>query len=279
MKIFDSMLITDTKAEKEAQISVVIPVHNQEKTISLLLSNIKEILKSTMRSYEVVTVNDGSSDDTFGVLQKEQNLDPCIKVISYNPNKGKGYAVRTGVMQSSGNIVIFVDGDLDISHGKMNDYVKELENCDLVIASKRHPQSKLYAPLSRKFLSRMFNLLVRMAIGIKVKDTQSGLKAGKGDALRAIFRIMLVKRYAFDVELLTIATALNLNIKEMPIEISLERSFKVLDIAKMFLDVASIAYRYRIKRWYHKQITLLSEPESTCSTNEKKLNLDVYRLT
>jgi dolichol-phosphate mannosyltransferase len=124
----------------------------------------------------------------------------------------------------------------------------------------------------------MFNLLVRMAIGIKVKDTQSGLKAGKGDALRAIFRIMLVKRYAFDVELLTIATALNLNIKEMPIEISLERSFKVRDIAKMFLDVTSIAYRYRMKRWYHKQITLLSEPESTCSTNEKKLNLDVYRL-
>jgi glycosyltransferase involved in cell wall biosynthesis len=231
-----------------------------------------------LRTYEVVAVNDGSSDDTFGVLQKEENLDPCIKVISYNPNRGKGYAVRTGVMQSSGNIVIFVDGDLDISHNKIRDYVKELENFDLVIASKRHPQSKLDAPLSRKFLSRMFNLLVRMAIGIKVKDTQSGLKAGKGDALRAIFRIMLVKRYAFDVELLTIATALNLNIKEMPIEISLERSFKVLDIAKMFLDVTNIAYRYRIKRWYHKQITLLSEPESTCSTNEKKLNLDVYRL-
>ena len=241
MKIFDSMLITDTKAEKEAQISVVIPVHNQEKTISLLLSNIKEILKSTMRSYEVVTVNDAVSNIRFGVLQKEQNLNPCIKVISYNPNRQRlrcqkdlSYAV---IWQYSN----FEDGDLDISHSKINDYVKELENCDLVIASKRHPQSKLDAPLSRKFLSRMFNLLVRMAIGIKVKDTQSG-STGKGDALRAIFIIMLVKRYAFDVELLTIATALNLNIKEMPIEISLERSFKVLDIAKMFLDVTSIAY-------------------------------------
>ena len=72
MKIFDSMLITDTKAEKEAQISVVIPVHNQEKTISLLLSNIKEILKSTMRSYEVVTVNDGALHDRLEFFRRNK---------------------------------------------------------------------------------------------------------------------------------------------------------------------------------------------------------------
>jgi glycosyltransferase involved in cell wall biosynthesis len=259
----------------KAQISVVIPVHNQEKTVSILLSRIKGILNSTLRSFEIVVVNDGSFDNTFGILQKEEKLDSRIKVISYIPNKGKGHAVKTGVMQSSGNIVIFVDGDLDISYSKIDDYIKELESCDLVIASKRHPYSKINAPLSRKFLSRMFNLIVRIAIGIKVKDTQSGLKAGNGAALRTIFRIMLVKRYAFDVELLTIATALNLKIKEMPIEINLDRNFKLQDIAKMLVDVIAITYRYKIKRWYHKQILLLSEAEISTSTNKKK-NLDVY---
>ena len=260
----------------KAHISVVIPVHNQEKTVSILLSRIKGILNSTLRSFEIVVVNDGSFDNTFGILQKEEKLDSRIKVISYIPNKGKGHAVKTGVMQSSGNIVIFVDGDLDISHSKIDDYIKELESCDLVIASKRHPYSKINAPLSRKFLSRMFNLIVRIAIGIKVKDTQSGLKAGNGAALRTIFRIMLVKRYAFDVELLTIATALHLKIKEMPIEINLDRNFKLQDIAKMLVDVIAITYRYKIKRWYHKQILLLSEAEISTSTNKKK-NLDVYR--
>jgi glycosyltransferase involved in cell wall biosynthesis len=261
----------------KTHISVVIPVHNQEKTISLLLSRIKGILNSTLRSYEIVVVNDGSFDNTFGVLQKEEELDSHMKVISYTPNRGKGYAVKTGVMQSSGNIVIFADGDLDISHDKIKDYITGLENCDIVIASKRHPQSKVNAPFSRKLLSRVFNFLVRLAIGLKVKDTQSGLKAGKGASLRTIFRIMLVKRYAFDVELLAIASALNLKIREMPIEINLDHNFKVQDIAKMLVDVTTITYRYKIKRWYHKQIMLLSEPEISNSTNKKKLNLDVYR--
>jgi glycosyltransferase involved in cell wall biosynthesis len=284
MKMFDEKAFSSESIDTNfpevdrirAHISVVIPVHNQEKTISVLLSRIKGILNSTLRSYEIVVVNDGSFDNTFGILQNEEKSDPYVKVISYIPNRGKGYAVKTGVMHSSGNIVIFVDGDLDISHAKIKDYIAELENCDLVVASKRHPHSKVNAPLSRKFLSRMFNVLVRIAIGLKVKDTQSGLKAGKGAALRTIFRIMLVKRYAFDVELLTIASALNLKIKEMPIEINLDHNFKVQDIAKMLLDVTTITYRYKIKRWYHKQIMLLSEPEISSSTNKRKLNLDVY---
>jgi dolichol-phosphate mannosyltransferase len=258
----------------KTHISVVIPIHNQEKTISVLLSRIKEILNSTLRSYEIVVVNDGSFDNTFGVLKKEEKLDPHMKVISYTPNRGKGHAVKTGVMQSSGNIVIFADGDLDISHDKIRDYIAELENCDIVIASKMHPQSNVKAPLSRKFLSRVFNLFVRITIGLKVKDTQSGLKAGKGSALRTIFRIMLVKRYAFDVELLTIASALNLQIKEMPIEINLDHNFKVQDIVKMLVDVTTITYRYKVNRWYHKQIMLISESE--ISAHKKKLNLDVY---
>jgi dolichol-phosphate mannosyltransferase len=247
-----------SKTKSQAQISVVIPVHNQEMEICSLLIKIKEILNTTMQSYEIVVVNDGSYDNTLNVLQKEELLDSCIKIISYTPNRGKGHAVKTGVMQASGSIIIFVDGDFDISHDKIKEYIDELRNCDLVIASKRHPQSKVNAPTSRIFLSRIFNLLVRLFVGIKIKDTQSGLKAGNGAALRMIFGVMLVKRYAFDVELLTIATAMHLNIRELPIEINLDHRFSIQDIVKMLLDLTAISYRHRIRRWYERQLLLLS---------------------
>jgi hypothetical protein len=177
-------------------------------------------------------------------------------------------------MQTSRSTIIFVDGDFDISHNRIKEYINELKNCDLVIASKRHPQSKVYAPLSRKFLSRMFNLIVRLSIGIKIKDTQSGLKAGNRAVLRTIFSVMLVKRYAFDVELLTIATAMNLNIKELPIEIKLDHSFRIQDIAKMVLDVTAISYRHRIRRWYERQLLLLLPSTQKKAKKESKKKMD-----
>jgi glycosyltransferase involved in cell wall biosynthesis len=258
-----------SKTKSRAQISVVIPVHNQEMEISSLLMKIKDILNSTTQTYEILVVNDGSYDNTLNVLEKEELLDSCIKIISYTPNRGKGHAVKTGVMQASGNIIIFVDGDFDISHNKIKEYIDELKNCDLVIASKRHPQSKVNAPTSRTFLSRIFNLLVRLFVGIKIKDTQSGLKAGNGDALRTIFGVMLVKRYAFDVELLTIATAMRLNIRELPIEINLDHGFRIHDIIKMLLDISAISYRHRITRWYERQLLLISPYAQSAKTRRK----------
>jgi dolichol-phosphate mannosyltransferase len=250
LKGISSRIISTNTIKEKVQISVIIPIHNQERNVAILLAQIKEVLQSTTQSYEIVVINDGSYDNTLEVLRREEKSDLHIRVISYMPNRGKGHAVKTGVMQSSGDLVIFADGDLDISLSAIKDYVKELENCDLVIASKRHPLSKVNAPLSRKFLSMAFNLLVRTAIGIRIKDTQAGLKAGKGDALRTIFGALVVKRYAFDVELLTIATSLNLIIKEMPIDITLDHKFKVRDIVKMLIDIAAIWYRYRIKHRY-----------------------------
>jgi glycosyltransferase involved in cell wall biosynthesis len=235
-------------------LSVIIPVYNQERKITMLLESVKEALNLTLLNYEIIIVNDGSLDNTSNLLLKEEKRDSHIQVISYPQNKGKGHAVRTGIMKTHGDIVLFVDGDLDITPGVIKDYVKELQNCDLVIASKNHPLSKVNAPRSRKFLSRAFNLFVRITTGIKLKDTQSGLKAGDGNALRTIFNIMVSERYAFDVEMLAIATVLGMRIKELPIEISLDQRFKLRDIAKMFIDVIAISYRFRIKLWYHKQL-------------------------
>lgn len=254
------MLIPDSRSlsieRARVQLSVVVPVYNQAENVCTSLERIKKVLNSMALTFEIIVVNDGSRDNTLEVLRQEEKLDPNIRIITYSQNKGKGHAVRTGIIRSRGETVMFTDGDLDISPNMINDYVDQLEDSDLVIASKRHPLSRYDAPASRKFLSRGFNLLVRVATGIRLRDTQSGLKAGNGEALRTIFKVMLVKRYAFDVELLTIASLLGLKIKEMPIVISLDRKFKLGDIAKMFVDVMAISYRYRIRRWYQKQLQM-----------------------
>lgn len=240
--------------KSETKLSIIIPVYNQEKWVSASLSRISEVLDSTLLEYEIVVVNDGSTDRTFDVLKKEQEQDSKIHVISYPANRGKGYAVREGVMRSKGSTVIFTDGDLDVSPEVIKDYIDELGSFDLVVASKRHPLSRVKAPSSRKFLSRAFSVVVRLLVGIKLKDTQAGLKVGNGDALRLIFSVMQVRRYAFDVELFVIADLLQLKIKEMPIEIELDRRFKFRDIVRMFVDVSGIAYRHRVRHRYREQI-------------------------
>ena len=239
---------------KLCKLSVVVPVYNQEKNVSTALARIKRVVESTGLSYEIIVVDDGSDDGTMSVLRREVIANSNIRIVTYSHNMGKGYAVKMGITNSHGDRVIFTDGDLDISPHMIAEYIQQLEECDLVIASKRHPNSKVSAPTSRIFLSRTFNLIVRILTGIRLKDTQSGLKAGNGRALRTIFRIMLVKRYAFDVELLTIASFLKMQIREMPVELNLDRAFNGKDIAKMFLDVLGISYRYRIRKWYQRKL-------------------------
>ena len=243
---------TSQARKSQYTISIVIPVYNEESKITSVLKHIKGILSETLLDYELILINDGSTDKTEQIILEEQKLDKRIRVLSYTQNKGKGHAVRLGVLNSKGDIVSFLDGDFDISPSQIRNYVRELEGCDLVIASKSHPLSVISAPFLRKILSKMFSILVRTAVGINVKDTQSGLKVGNGNALRRIFDVMLVKRYAFDVELLAIASRLNLKIKESPIDITLDCSFNIREIIKMFIDVLAVSYRLRIIRYYQK---------------------------
>jgi glycosyltransferase involved in cell wall biosynthesis len=267
----------DNKSLPRAQISAIVPIYNQAAVIASSLSRIRQALSVSNLSFEIVVVNDGSSDNTLAMLEKEKKKDPRIKVITYPQNKGKGYAIKQGVTQSSGDIAVFIDGDLDIHPFAIKEYVNELNGCELVIASKRHPLSQVNAPISRKVLSRIFNLIVRTTTGIRIKDTQSGLKVGNGILLREFFKAMLVKRYAFDVELLTIATMLNLNIKEMPVEINLDRRFKIRDIILMLIDVLSICYRYRIRRFYQKRIQTQIVTDASSSTVQITTNVIVEK--
>jgi glycosyltransferase involved in cell wall biosynthesis len=167
---------------------------------------------------------------------------------------GKGYAVKAGFMQTTGEIVVFADSDMDIDLGAVPRYVDALENGDIVVATKWHPDSRVDMPLTRRILSHGFNILVRILTGAKLKDTQVGLKVMKKSAFVNIFPRLAVKRYAFDVELLAVASLYGLKIVEMPTQLRIRNSFNVKEILHMFVDLLGIAYRLRVLRWYQRAI-------------------------
>lgn len=235
----------------ESRISLVIPIFNHARKISYSIEKIKQAVELSLSNYELIIVNDGSTDNTLTILKDiAKTEDEHVRVISYTPNRGKGYAVRQGVLHSQGDAVVLLDGDLDISPDLIKDYVERLSTSDLVIASKKHPESNVRIPRSRAFLSRAFNLLIKVTIGIAQTDTQAGFKVGKGDTMRSIFRNVSVNRYAFDVEFFAIASILHLKVQEMPVIMKIDRKFKTKEILNMFVDVTRIWYKYRIARSY-----------------------------
>lgn len=242
--------------EELYEISLVVPVYNQAKNITQTLDRIRKIMIQTQLPYEIIVVNDGSTDNTLELLQRQKETDCRVKLFSYDKNKGKGYAVRTGIMNSKGEAIVFIDGDSDVSVESIVEFIAAFRSCDLIIASKAHPLSRVNAPLSRRILSKGFNYLVRLMLGLEFRDTQSGLKAGNGDVLRVLFKFMTVRRYAFDVELLAMAHAMKLRVKEMPIEINLDGRFNIAEILVMLKDLLAISYRYRKMKAKSEELNL-----------------------
>ena len=238
----------------QLDLSFVIPAYNEEDYIEGTLGTIEAVIMGKKLSYEIVVVNDGSADNTLAKAKTYAGKNGHVRVISYSKNTGKGYAVKTGFMKATGNVVFFADSDMEIDLEKISDYIEALRQGDIVIASKKHSASKTDVPLSRRILSECFNALVRLLTGVPLKDTQSGLKAMKKSAFTNIFPRLAVKRYAFDVELLAVANLYGLKVVEMPVNIKLDAKFKPIEIWHMFMDLLGIAYRLRIIHWYQRSL-------------------------
>lgn len=236
----------------QVELSFVLPAYNEEDSIECALGTLDELVKEKRLPYEIVVVDDGSEDKTLKRATKYASRNGHVKVVSYTRNEGKGHAVKTGFMQTTGEVVIFADSDLDIDFSIVSKYVDALKHADIVVATKWHPDSVVNMPISRKILSHGFNVLVRILTGANLRDTQVGLKAMRKSAFTDIFPRLCVKRYAFDVELLSVAKLYGLKIVEMPTRLRIQRSFELTEIFKMFVDLLGIAYRLRIIRFYQK---------------------------
>jgi dolichol-phosphate mannosyltransferase len=238
-------------------LSFVVPAYNEELFIEKTLYSIDNLmLNGKNLKYEIIVVDDGSCDKTFLRANSYSQKNEHVHVIRYPKNAGKGNAIRTGFMHASGEIVIFIDGDMDINLLKIKNYVNALNNADIAIATKWHPQSIVSMSAGRKILSRGFNILFRSLIGLNLKDTQVGLKAMKRRSFEDIFPRLAVKRFAFDVELLTVANLYGAKIVEMPVNMKIDSSFNIKEIWQMFVDLLGISYRLRVIRWYQRQIQI-----------------------
>jgi glycosyltransferase involved in cell wall biosynthesis len=237
---------------KKAQVSLVLPAFNEGDHIQESLRQLDCSFIGCAWQPEIIVVDDGSVDDTAlkaWQYTKEKNN---VKIISYTRNNGKGFAAKVGFLAATGKTVILLDSDLDIDISQVEQYLRALSFGDVVIGSKRHPQSEVDAPMLRRFLSRVFNMLVRLLTGLNVSDTQVGIKVFRKDVFLKVFKDLSVKRYAFDVELLVLSKVYGLKIVELPVKLKVRENFKLSEICHMAIDLFGIAYRLRIKRYYQK---------------------------
>lgn len=234
-------------------VSVIMPAFNEEGSIAQCIRNVSASLDCTGNPFEIIVVDDGSTDNTRAEALGVRN-NPLVKVVGYSENRGKGFAIKHGVKYATGDVVVFRDSDLDVMPGLIGRYVNTLRDYDIAIASKCHPDSHVKKPFLRKVLSCGFHILVMLLTGVRVSDTQSGLKAFRREALEEIVGLISVKRHAYDVEVLTVARLLKMRIAELPVNIELSSRFSVRSIVRMLVDLMGITYRLRVIHWYQRNL-------------------------
>jgi glycosyltransferase involved in cell wall biosynthesis len=234
-----------------------MPAFNEADCITESIASTKKQFEKICKDFEIIVVDDGSTDGTDRAARILD--DDHVKVVSYRSNKGKGYALKEGFNFATGEFSFLVDSDLEIHASDLGAYVSALETADVVIGSKRHPLSIVETPVVRKFLSLGFNMLERLLIKVRVSDTQAGVKGARSSTLYRILPLMSVKKYAFDAELLAVASLLGFRLRELPVHIQLRAGFSVRQVFRMLIDLLGISYRLRVTRWYQKNMSRMSE--------------------
>lgn len=197
------------------KLSIVIPCYNEAKDIRDHLEKVKAYMAKFDFDYEIIAVNDGSSDNTEEEIGKVKGIIP----INYYPNRGKGAAVKEGIKNATGDFVLFMDADLSTDLKAINDTIPLLKNDSIVIATRHHKESiiPIKQPLKRRILSSGCKKIVNMKFRFNVTDTQCGFKAFPTDFARKMIEKQMINGFTFDVEYLYIAKLNNMKIVELPI--------------------------------------------------------------
>src|SRR5215218_9012034 len=200
-------------------LTVVLPCYNEAERLPGTLRALLAHLSAAPGEVEVLVVDDGSTDATVSVAEAVAAADRRVRVLSYRPNRGKGLAVRTGMLAARGELVVFTDADGSYSPSDLDRIVAALARAPVAIGSRAGEAS---GPVARRVASRVFNLAIRGAVGLPFGDTQSGLKGFQRAAAQQIFRQARVDGFAFDVEVLWLARQLGLEVTEVGVQ-ALER--------------------------------------------------------
>lgn len=203
----------------EYDVSVIIPAYNEESRIKKTLESVNSYFSDKPMTRQIFVVDDGSDDNTAGTVEDLKKEIPDLNVVAYRPNRGKGYAVKTGIEHSRGEYVLFTDADNSTPIEEFDKVYPCLKGNEVVIGSRFLPGSTVFIrqPLYRRAMGRGANLLIRLLLLEGVRDTQCGFKAFQHEAAQAIFRRIRVNRFGFDMEVLSIARLLNLSVREVPV--------------------------------------------------------------
>lgn len=244
-------------ARKAPELSVVAPAFNQAETIEATLTEILRRLDARGLDFELIVVSDGSHDDTYAAARRV--TDPRVQVLDYDRNLGKGFAVRTGSLAARGEWVAWIDSDLDLDPSRVADFLARAreEDLDVVVGSKRHPDSEVEYPRRRRVYSWLYQRLVRVLFSLDVRDTQVGMKLLRREVLERVLPVVLVKRYAFDLEVLAVSRHFGFGrIVESPITLEYQFTGSGVGwraIVHALWDTAAVFYRLRLRRYYDRQ--------------------------
>lgn len=244
------------RISKQGLISVVMPAFNES---DLIARNIREVVSTFERfdaEFEVILVDDGSHDNTYlHALAVLVDHPERVRVLRYELNQGKGNALMAGAAAARGEFVVFLDSDMDIHPSQLPVFFEIMKRtgADAVIGSKQHPESRVKYPPIRKVYSLGYYALVRLLFGLPLRDTQTGLKLLRTGLLRDVLPRVLAKRFAFDIELLSIAHHRGFKIVDAPVILGFNRRYGRInyrEVWRIFLDTLAIFYRLRIVRYY-----------------------------
>ncbi len=208
------------RGEAAPALSVVIPAYNEEARLPPHLGAVLAYLRANYPAFELLVVDDGSRDGTVAAVTAALAGEARARVVAYTPNRGKGYAIRTGVLATRGAQVVFLDADLSTPIDEIPRALEQLRQAEIVIGSRDLPTSdvRVPQPLFRRVASDLFKWVRYLMVGLwRISDTQCGFKAYRGPVARQLFALAQIDRFMFDVEILYLAERAGLRIIEMPV--------------------------------------------------------------
>jgi glycosyltransferase involved in cell wall biosynthesis len=237
-------------------LSVVVPAYREGPRIYKNLQRLLAELNELGIEYEVIVVSDGNMDAT--VSEAERLASPRVKVLHYAVNRGKGFALSYGVQQAGGPLITFIDADMELDPRGIKSFLDLMKagEYDVVIGSKRHPQSHVSYPWFRRVQSLFYQLLIAVLFNLNIRETQTGLKLFRRRVLEEALPLLAVKRFAFDLELLAVAHHLGYRkMREAPIDLSYQFASTISPgvVWRILWDTAAIFYRLRIKKYYDRR--------------------------
>ena len=239
--------------------SIVIPAYNESARIPATLQSVVDCIRQRGWSAEVVVVNDGSSDSTADVVRAFAAANPEVRLLENPGNRGKGYSVRSGMLQAHGEVVLFSDADLSAPIEEADGLFAAIAaGADIAIGSRwlETKRQTIRQPFYRQFFGRCFNGVTRFVMGLKFADTQCGFKAFTRAAAQTVFQLQTIERWGFDPEILFIALKRGYRIQEVAVSWAHDertRMSYLKDGIKMLQEIAIVRWNALTGR-YGRQV-------------------------